>query len=120
MEAASDTIRVTNTGSLCKSSQDTYSDVLLSEYYLTKGMLETPSTEMSEKNAIFKSGRPDLRHILRRFGKESGNEPVAVLTCGPSSMVEELRRLCVEESSGYCGGDGQGLRFDFHSEVFEF
>jgi hypothetical protein len=36
---------------------------------------------------------------------------IAVLTCGPEQMVDDLRALC---------GSDLGARFDFHSERFAF
>lgn len=67
-------------------------------------------------------GRPDLPSIFRRLraiaavdraSSATDKHCVAVLVCGPRSMLSEVRRLCWSESGG-------GVNFDYHGETFAF
>eukprot|EP01064_Diplonema_japonicum_P009926 TRINITY_DN17331_c0_g1_i1.p1 TRINITY_DN17331_c0_g1~~TRINITY_DN17331_c0_g1_i1.p1 ORF type:complete len:492 (+),score=27.90 TRINITY_DN17331_c0_g1_i1:49-1524(+) len=54
------------------------------------------------------------KEILVACGTRSGDsEEVAVLFCGPPRFGEAVRKACLA-----CSGDG--VAFDFHTEVFEF
>lgn len=66
-------------------------------------------------------GRPDLLSILMNLQKEAadnGVARVAVIACGPSSLVEELKNLCRQQSASafQCGG----VTFDFHEDIFSY
>jgi len=75
--------------------------------------------EESNDDRMVRDGRPDLRRemlgAVRRSGSQ-GDRSVAVLVCGPSSMISDARDACYaiqeEEKSS-------GVRLDFHSETFE-
>jgi Ferric reductase NAD binding domain len=63
-----------------------------------------------------KFGRPDLPSLIsgmRKFAISAGEKRVAVLSCGPVVMVDDLRDLCWDMSDNE-------VAFDFHGEVFEF
>lgn len=81
-----------------------------------------PEDQSSKANIIPKAqpfvkfGRPDLPKLMarmRKFALSQGEKRVAVLSCGPAVMVEELRQLCWDTSD-------TEVSFDFHGEVFEF
>ena len=60
-------------------------------------------------------GRPDLSKLFDRVASFCANEKirrVAVITCGPVSMVDEVATLCSRRHSG--------VAFDVHKEVFDF
>ena len=50
---------------------------------------------------------------MKGYASEEGEKCVAVLTCGPTSLVNSIEKLCIKCSSGR-------VTFDFHKEVFEF
>lgn len=59
-------------------------------------------------------GRPNLAKVFddaATAAASKGETAVAVLVCGPASLVASVRKL----SSSKIGG----VRFDFHAEVFE-
>ena len=69
-----------------------------------------------ERQPDLKFGRPDLPKLfskMKDYANEQGEHRVAVLSCGPTSLVDSIEKLCSMYSSG-------GVTFDFHKEVFEF
>ena len=64
------------------------------------------------------AGRPDMpaifaevaRHLQKRQRKPSA---CAVLTCGPAALVDSTKEACVTAGGGE-------IRFEFHSETFDF
>ena len=76
------------------------------------------------------SGRPDLEAIFRTLkekAQENSTRHIAVVACGPSSLLQQVRENCRNHSDSPflgCGGcfDGQGsgVTFDLHEEIFEY
>jgi NAD(P)H-flavin reductase len=65
-------------------------------------------------------GRPQLNILLdQAFKQMVGDERLAVLTCGPSSMVDDLRQVVV---SAYGLGEGRvrGSAVDYFEELFSW
>lgn len=94
-------------------------DIMENYFHLTR---ERDSTNFAEANIqpevqpTLKFGRPDLPALFKRmkgFCKAQNERKVAVLTCGPSTLVDSVEKMCVK-----CSSDG--VTFDFHKEVFEF
>lgn len=99
------------------------SDPLMTEFYLTRVRDEA---EFKKANInpvaqkMLSMGRPKLAEItadvharakadLAKSGRASVR--VAVLTCGPTSMTTDMRKLCAKLSGG-------GVFFDYHTEAF--
>lgn len=65
-------------------------------------------------------GRPQLNILLDQAVKQMvGDERLAVLTCGPSSMVDDLRQVVI---SAYGLGEGRvrGSAVDYFEELFSW
>ncbi|EGZ08259.1 hypothetical protein PHYSODRAFT_527207 [Phytophthora sojae] len=90
-----------------------------SEIYLTRSEQDIESAEIDRHlNGRYRYGaRPDVAATLRSIGeqaKQSGKKRVAVLVCGPSSMVSDVINKSLNLSWE------MKVHFDVHSEVFEF
>lgn len=94
-------------------------EVMENYFHLTR---ERDSARFVEANihpdiqSELKFGRPNLPELFTKMkghAQESKARRVAVLTCGPSTLVDTVEKLCVKNSSA-------GVTFDFHKEVFEF
>ena len=89
------------------------SKVMENYFHLTR---EKDSSRFEEANirpeilADLKFGRPDLHNLfskMKGYANEQGEDRVAVLSCGPASLVDSIETLCSKYSSG-------GVTFDFH------
>lgn len=103
--------------SACSSDQSTMKEdpLLETQYYLTQG-LPSRMTVLNQIDADFREGRPDLPAEFRRMhdaAAANGRARVAAMVCGPQKMIDEVRRLCLTESSS-------SVTFDFHGETFDF
>ena len=100
--------------------------VLDATYFLTRVTPAEFATITTDVGPLLKArlrcGRPDLRAAFQKAKNEAlaavaAGDPkaayVAVLTCGPLGMVNDVQQLAFELS-------GDGMRFDFHKEIFEF
>ncbi|KAG7386899.1 hypothetical protein PHYPSEUDO_015104 [Phytophthora pseudosyringae] len=90
-----------------------------SEIYLTRSERDIESADLDRhlENSLRYGARPDITATLRAIGeqaKQSGKKRVAVLVCGPSSMVRDV----IDKSLSLSWE--MKVRFDVHSEVFEF
>ena len=70
---------------------------------------------------LVQRSRPDLSHLVHQIvatAQEQRIGRVAVLTCGPPSLVDSVRHECRRSSSstGLCGG----VSLDVHHEVFSY
>ena len=93
--------------------------VLHTEFYLTR---QRPADEFAaagiapDMQPCLRFGRPDLAKIFKRCRDVAlavGERRVAVLVCGPRSLVRDASDLAFSASDAK-------LTFDFHSEIFEF
>jgi hypothetical protein len=69
------------------------------------------------KQPYLRFGRPNLPDIFARVTQlcaKEGIGRVAVVSCGPAPMVQEVAALCGEK--GRLGG----VKFDLHLEEFDF
>ena len=65
-------------------------------------------------------GRPDVFQVLSELAKlanQNGVSRVAVICCGPKTLVEQARAACIAHNR-ICGGDG--VSFDLHEEIFDY
>jgi hypothetical protein len=98
---------------------DDDSDFLHTEFYLTRvrNTAEFANANVKpELQECLRMGRPRLPLIfakMKEIAKRNGCSEVAVLSCGPTPLVDQARKLCWSESGG-------GVSFDFHSETFAF
>lgn len=100
-------------------------DILHVDIYVTKKSMNPNIVAKTQdllisndpRYTVHNGCRPDVHAILESASKQVRNRPqscrVAVLVCGPSSLVEAAKVACVERS-------GSGVMFDFREEVFDF
>ena len=102
-------------------ARDEPKEVLETHFHLTK---ERDSSRFDEANihpnvqTDLRFGRPNLPELfvkMKGYAEEERESSVAVLTCGPTPLIDSVQKLCVQNSS-ICGG----VIFDFHKEIFEF
>lgn len=84
---------------------------------------ELPYSSLSIPKDQLHSGRPQMNLIFSDMAqtvKGMGGSRVAVMVCGPASMVFEVKTKC--DFSLLSMGDDQnnGIRFDCQEEYFEF
>eukprot|EP00929_Paragymnodinium_shiwhaense_P099732 TRINITY_DN6153_c0_g1_i1.p1 TRINITY_DN6153_c0_g1~~TRINITY_DN6153_c0_g1_i1.p1 ORF type:complete len:586 (-),score=38.63 TRINITY_DN6153_c0_g1_i1:340-2097(-) len=72
---------------------------------------QTVPSNLQQLRMNVRDGRPDLNHVFEKLAQAGGR--VAVLSCGPATMIRECQR-CVVESSR------KGVRFDLHTERFDW
>ena len=92
-------------------------NVLESFFHLsTKKEADPDTTNINLRTQkLLKHGRPDLPSYFEQIKKvaiEQKENKVAVLCCGPQSMMDECRRLTRKCSDS-------GVRFDYHEETFD-
>ncbi|KAE9331657.1 hypothetical protein PR003_g14902 [Phytophthora rubi] len=90
-----------------------------SEIHLTRSERDVESADIDRHlhGRLHYGARPDVAATLRSIGeqaKQSGKKRVGVLVCGPSTMVRDV----VDKSLSLSWE--MKVRFDVHSEVFEF
>ncbi|OWZ23185.1 Ferric reductase [Phytophthora megakarya] len=90
-----------------------------SEIHLTRSERDVESAQLDRhlESCLHYGKRPDITATLRSIGeqaKQNGKKRVAVLVCGPSSMVRDVINKSISLSWE------MKVRFDVHSEVFEF
>lgn len=93
-------------------------DVLYTEFYLTKAREEDQAGANihPDVQTCLRFGRPALDTIIGEMANIAKNGPkkrVAVLVCGPESIIKDVRRFCRNSSS-------KEVQFDVHSETFNF
>jgi len=83
------------------------------EVYVTRAQDE----DLVGRNNVTK-GRPDIQRIIQEtiaVAKSKGASRVAVVTCGPERMVDEVKAEC-RKSTNICGP----IALDVHDEIFNF
>ncbi len=85
----------------------------------TEKDLETAGVDKKQSPHLH-NGRPDISSIfskLKELCKKDGISRVAVCTCGPEAMVNEVKDLCrISQMSCEEGA----IRFDCHTDIFDF
>lgn len=77
--------------------------------------LERAGIDFRNMDPNLNFGRPNLSKLFRKmkeYASKNGIKKVGVLSCGPKSMVDEAAFLSKSDV-----GD---VKFDFHSEFFDF
>jgi hypothetical protein len=67
-------------------------------------------------------GRPDLDKIFEKLKEEAivlGERNVAVVGCGPSTLMSALQEACRTHSASVVGCGDRSVFFDMHKEHFE-
>ena len=77
-----------------------------------------------KRQPYLRFGRPDVPETFARVERlcaAEGIGRVAVVCCGPSSMMESVQEEC-RKRGGCCGSSGcsGGVSFDLHLEEFDF
>lgn len=83
------------------------------EVYVTRAKEEDLT---GRNNAI--QGRPDIRRTIQEtltVAQAKGVGRVAIVTCGPERMVDEVKATC-RSMTGLCGQ----VALDVHDEIFNF
>eukprot|EP00301_Raphidiophrys_heterophryoidea_P002083 c10977_g1_i1.p1 GENE.c10977_g1_i1~~c10977_g1_i1.p1 ORF type:complete len:436 (-),score=92.38 c10977_g1_i1:197-1504(-) len=97
-------------------------EVLHTEFFMTKMRRESMPHVQDHMKSFLRFDRPSLPTIfdsLHAFASaqktqdQSGAVRVAVLVCGPPSLISETRDMCHTKAR-------DGVVFDFHGETFEF
>ncbi|CEG40377.1 hypothetical protein F442_14569 [Plasmopara halstedii] len=91
-------------------------DIYISRTARTEHDVESSSLDRYLEGTIRYGTRPDIAASLRLIGelaKQNGKKRIAVLVCGPQSMVRDV----IDKS--FMLSHEMKVRFDVHSEVFE-
>ncbi|KAF4143134.1 Ferric reductase NAD binding domain [Phytophthora infestans] len=93
--------------------------VFCREVYLSRSERDVEAADLDRhlESSLRYGVRPDITTTLRAIGeqaKQNGKKRVAVLVCGPRSMVNDVINKSLSLSWEI------KVRFDVHSEVFEF
>ena len=104
-----------------KNSKSTIADssIFHCEYYLTNVRPESERQTfhiLPQAQPYLKFGRPKLPQIFEQvvaLCTAESIDRVAVVTCGPPPMTQEVHHLCSKSTSGK-------LKFDLHVEEFGF
>lgn len=95
------------------------SEPLHTEYYLTRARDEADYADANirpSEQKHLRLGRPNIPKIfdeMRKICKDDGCDKVAALVCGPTGLVKAVNQACWDATK-------EGVRFEFHSETFEF
>jgi len=114
--AGEETEKATIMGSSSSSAGGVVDSVMETHIYLTQKKTTEPSSALldCEKWGV-KRGRPDLSHhftAIKQTAASCGQGTVAVLTCGPVSLMEAVREMCHSMSD-------DTVTFECGEEVFE-
>ncbi len=87
--------------------------IFVTEFHLTRGA--SKNADLHRTYGHVQTGRPDLMRVFARCHnavvRKRGTGRVAVLVCGPESMVREAAMLCNQMS-------GSAVQFDLQAEAF--
>ena len=84
------------------------------EVYVTR---VTKDEDLAGRSHALK-GRPDIQRIIQEtmaVARAKGAGRVAIVTCGPEKMVDEVKATC-RKLTGVCGT----IALDVHDEIFDF
>ncbi|CAH0478245.1 unnamed protein product [Peronospora belbahrii] len=92
-------------------------DAFVSEVYLCRDIMDEEAQCIPElANCLHNGSRPDTIAILRETGEEAkncGKDRIAVLVCGPSTLVDEVQYASTRLSREL------KVHYDVHSEISE-
>lgn len=104
---------VTSDGEVPSSAPPKTSLRFQPEVYVTRAKKE----DLVGRNHALQ-GRPDIPQIIKEtmaVAKANGVTSVAVITCGPERMVDQVKATC-RSLTGICGD----VSLDVHDEIFDF
>ncbi|KAL7562473.1 hypothetical protein ACA910_005447 [Epithemia clementina (nom. ined.)] len=101
------------------------------EVYLTGKDNSLIEEQVASAPHLFRKGRPDISAILKETiatAQRKGVSRVAVITCGPVTMVENVKATCRSMNVGLAcrrctksGADGRAaVALDVHHEIFNY
>jgi len=96
-------------------------ELVQTDIYLTSKQTDSESPTPRHASWNICSGRPDLDAIFKATKQEAQQNKevcVAVIGCGPNSLMDQLKEACRKHSEGVFGCGG--VTFDLHHEIFEF
>jgi len=119
------------------ANEKTTENVFHCEFYLTQARQEKADQRAANifadiQNRYLHFGRPDLPKIFQDVCNLCSHEKcktynnnyidrVAVMTCGPPGIVEDVTNLCKKDHfTSNPDGLSVKVRFDLHAEVFDF
>jgi hypothetical protein len=113
------------------SPEDPESTVVQTDVYITKTCAEGIETGKSAQSSSVSTtradihlhaGRPDWDALFHQLKDQAlqgkSSKRVAVVACGPSSLVERVKHLCRSHSK--TAFDCSGVTFDFHEDIFAY
>lgn len=124
LERQSDREQTGSSNSSSASSIDDGETVFQADIYVTKKQSDsTVDGTLVDHRYNILQGRPNVDEILAATARQviapssaGSSRRVAVLVCGPASLVHETKVAGVRHSSARCGG----VQFDVHDELFDF
>ena len=97
--------------------------VLSTNVYVTRPVKQDDEDQESALDTPYQihTGRPDLDATFEELKQEATEKSltrVAVIACGPTDMLDQVRAACraYSDSDLTCAG---GVKFDLHEEMFE-
>ena len=99
-------------------------DILTTDIYVTRpAKSDEESSGIAAADTPFNiiSGRPNFALIFEELKEQaikSRQSHVAVVVCGPTEMMDEVRLACRRYSDNAI--DCKGVKFDLHEELFHF
>ena len=99
------------------------SNVLSTNVYVTRNIQEDEEQRRAPSNASFQvhTGRPNLDVTFKELKLEASQKSlthIAVIACGPRTMLDQVRAACRKHSDSYA--NFTGVKFDLHEETFDF
>ena len=105
--------------------------VLSTDIYVTRSKSVEQDQEAAKGTSAshyeLHSGRPNLEATLLALKEKAQAKSlryIAVVACGPSGLLEQVRATCRSLSDspvmGCAGDNDKGVTFDLHEEIFEY
>jgi len=110
----------------CHLTNLNFSNVMEPNFYFSRNATENDQIELQK---VYKAkvllGRPKYGEIFEEMAQmamKNNEHDIAVLSCGPSGMIDSAFKSSYERTKRYKLSNGKTFKvnFDFHSEVFEF
>jgi predicted ferric reductase len=112
--------------SKCHLTNLNFSNVMEPNFYFSRNATEQDLIDLQK---VYKAkvhlGRPKYAEIFEEMAQmamKHNQHDIAVLSCGPSGMIDSAFKTSYERTKRYKLSNGKTFKvnFDFHSEVFEF
>jgi len=96
--------------------------VVQADIYCTRNLEQTDEEAITALPYNLYNGRPDLEKIFQELKQDAialGETSIAVIGCGPPSLMQSLQNACRKHSAPVLGCQNNGIFFDMHKEHFE-